>query len=237
MKIFHLIDSLSGAGGAEQGLVREVTRFSSDLDQTVIRLFEADDLAPSLIDADVDDRWLGLTRHSAVSAYPSGVRRLVRIIRADRPDVIQTSLFAANIVGQIAGRLTRTPVLSTFTLSGDKSLLQAHQPGAGSRKAELLRRVGAWAARGHHVYFRSLTADAAVTNAKLLGISPERVTVIPAVSPVICGPTPSFLAVRWACLRPVGFLSMSGARSLRRARSISCACSLDSARTTMTSIW
>ena len=98
MKIFHLIDSLSGAGGAEQGLVREVTRFSSDLDQTVIRLFEADDLAPSLIDADVDDRWLGLTRHSAVSAYPSGVRRLVRIIRADRPDVIQTSLFAANIV-------------------------------------------------------------------------------------------------------------------------------------------
>ena len=152
-----------------------MTRFSDDLDQRVIHLFESNSLAPALAEADVAHRWLGLVRHSAVSAYPIGIRRLVPIIRGEKPDVIQTSLFAANIVGQVAGRITRTPVLSTFTLSGQKSLLQAHQPGAASRKAEILRRIGARAARGRTVYFRSLTADAADTNAQLLGIARDRV--------------------------------------------------------------
>ena len=65
MKIFHIIDSLGGSGGAEQGLVREVTRFSSELDQHVIRLFAADALSPIVTAAGIGDRWLGLTSHSA----------------------------------------------------------------------------------------------------------------------------------------------------------------------------
>lgn len=190
MKVFHIIDSLGGSGGAEQGIVREITRFSSDLDQHVIRLFPADALAPIVTAAGIEDRWLGLKDHSATRAYPGGIRRLLRIVRDERPDVIHTSLFAANVVGQVVGRITRTPVLSTFTLSGDPRLLRAHQPGGATRKAEILRSIGARVARSKHVSFRALTADAAETNARLLGIGLDRVTVIPRGVPSDLRPDP-----------------------------------------------
>ena len=44
MRVLHVVDSLAGSGGAEHGLVREITRFGPDVDQVVVRLFERDDL-------------------------------------------------------------------------------------------------------------------------------------------------------------------------------------------------
>ena len=190
MKVLHLIDSLAGDGGAEQGMVREISRFSPDADQLLVRLFADDDLSPIVIEAGIRDRWLGLSNNSAASVYPTGIRRLLPIIRSERPDVIHTSLFAANIVGQVAGRLTRTPVLSTFTLSGDPSLLRAHQPGGATRKASVLRTLGGYTARGSRAYFRSLSSDAATTNAELLGVDLERVTTIPRGVPSNLRPDP-----------------------------------------------
>lgn len=190
MKIFHIIDSLGGSGGAEQGLVREVTRFSSELDQHVIRLFAADALSPIVTAAGIGDRWLGLTSHSARQAYPQGIRRLTSLVRQERPDLIHTSLFAANIIGQAAGRLTRTPVVSTFTLSGDPHLLRTLQPEAGSRRAALLRQLAALTARSPRISFRSLTEDSAVTNADLLGVPRDRVHVIPRGVPQDLRPEP-----------------------------------------------
>jgi hypothetical protein len=140
MKVLHLIDSLGGSGGAEQGIAREISRFSPEVDQLMVRLFAADALSPIIVEAGIRDHWLGLSNHSATRAYPSGIRRLLPLIRAEKPDVIHTSLFAANIIGQVVGRLARIPVLSTFTLSGDPSLLRAHQPDGASRRAEVLRR-------------------------------------------------------------------------------------------------
>lgn len=190
MKVFHIIDSLGGSGGAEQGIVREITRFSPDLEQHVIRLFPADALSPLVTAAGIEDRWLGLNDHSASRAYPGGIRRLLKIVRDERPDVLHTSLFAANVIGQVVGRLTRTPVLSTFTLSGDPKLLRAHQPGGATRKAEILRAIGARVARSRHISFRALTTDAAETNARLLGVDPGRVTVIPRGVPADLRPEP-----------------------------------------------
>ena len=200
-KVIHLIDSLSGAGGAEQGLVREVTRFSDDLDQRVIHLFESNSLAPALAEADVAHRWLGLVRHSAVSAYPIGIRRLVPIIRAEKPDVIQTSLVRGQHWSGRSPDASRARRCYPPSRSrGQKSLLQAHQPGAASRKAEILRRIGARAARGRTVYFRSLTADAADTNAQLLGIARDRVTVIPRGVPTDLRPEPLRTRTDSGCL-------------------------------------
>jgi glycosyltransferase involved in cell wall biosynthesis len=190
MKVLHFIDSLGGSGGAEQGMVREITRFSGDVDQLMVRLFATDDLSPMVVDAGIRDHWLGLTDHSAKHAYPHGIRRLVTLIRKERPGVVHTSLFAANLIGQVAGRITRTPVLSTFTLSGDPALLRAHQPGGASRKAEFLRTLGGVAARGKRIYFQSLTTDAAVANAELLKIDSDRVTTIPRGVPSDLRPDP-----------------------------------------------
>ena len=74
MKILHLIDSLGGSGGAEQGMVREISRFDPGLDQIVARMFPANDLSPIATDAGIEDVWLGINDHSARKAFPQGVR-------------------------------------------------------------------------------------------------------------------------------------------------------------------
>lgn len=190
MYVMHLIDSLGGSGGAEQGMVREITRFSPDVQQTIVRLFPADALSPLCVDAGIRDHWLGLTDHSAKKAYPTGIRRMVQLLRDEKPDVLHTSLFAANIIGQVAARITRTPVLSTFTLSGDPHLLRAHQPDGASRRAEMLRKLGGVAARRSKAHFRSLTRDAGTTNASLLRVPDSRITIIPRGVPGDLRPEP-----------------------------------------------
>lgn len=179
MRILHVIDSLGGSGGAEHGLVREITLFSSDTEQMVCRLFSKNHLEPLLEKAEIPVIGLDLSAAAAAYGWPVAVARLTKLVRRYRPDVIHSSLFTGNLVAQLTGSLTRTPVLSTFTLSGDPDLLRSYQPGAASRRAAVLRRIAAQGARGKRVWFRSITHDALVTNCRLLGVAPERVVVIP----------------------------------------------------------
>lgn len=179
MRVVHVIDSLGGSGGAEHGLVREITRFSPSTDQLVVRLFSKDHLEARLRSAGIEVVPLGLRAQQAGWNWPLAVRRLMGVLRVAAPDVIHSSLFTANLVAQHAGARTSTPVLSTFTLSGEPGLLRRFQPGAASWRAALLRQIAARAARRRGVWFRALTYDAKETNARLLGVDPNRVTVLP----------------------------------------------------------
>jgi len=174
-----VINSLGGSGGAEHGLVREVTRFSGDTEQRVVRLFEKDHLDDRLTSAGIEVIGLDLTGGRAGWNWPYAARRIGGIIKTYRPDVIHSSLFTSNLVAQMAARRAGTPVISTFTLSGDVELLRSYQPGAQSWRAATLRRLAARTARHPSIHFRALTHDALVTNCMLLGIPPSRATVIP----------------------------------------------------------
>lgn len=174
-----MINSLGGSGGAEHGLVREVTRFSADTEQKVVRLFERDHLDDQLTSAGIEVIGLGLNGGRAGWNWPYAARRLGGIIETYRPDVIHSSLFTANLVAQMAGRRARVPVVSTLTLSGDVELLRRYQPGADSWRASALRRLAARMARHPSIRFRALTQDALATNCALLGVPPTRATVIP----------------------------------------------------------
>lgn len=183
MRVLHVVDSLAGSGGAEHGLVREITRFSPDVEQVVVRLFERDELQADLEEAGIPVIPLGFEANGASRTFPLAVGKLARVIRGFRPDVVHTTLFIGNLVGQLAARATGTPVVSTFVLSGDLALLKATQPGAASPKAALMRGIAAASARLTKPSFRALTEDARQTNAKLLGVPLGAVTVIPRGAP------------------------------------------------------
>lgn len=186
-----MINSLGGSGGAEHGLVREATRLSGDTEQKVVRLFEKDHLEAGLGAAGIEVEALGLSGSRAGWNWPLAVWRLRRVIETFRPDVLHSSLFTANLVAQLAGRVTGVPVLSTFTLSGDPGLLKRYQPGAYSWRGTLLRWMAAMAARRDKVHFRALTQDALETNCQLLGVDPSRATVIPrGIDPDLFPPRP-----------------------------------------------
>ena len=174
-----MIDSLSGAGGAEQGLVREITRFNDDIEQLVVLLYDRVDLAPALAESGIQVEVVGLVEGSGSRAWPRALPPVRRLTRSFRPDVIQTSLFLGNIVGQLAGRSLRIPVVSNLVLSGELESLRAFQPGAASRRAAVLRSIAGWSARSKWVTFRTLTEEVRLSNARLLRVDPDRMTVIP----------------------------------------------------------
>ena len=173
-----MIDSLGGSGGAEHGLVREITRFPASTEQLVVCLYSKDALASQLHDVGIPTEFLHLDPASAGMNWVAGVSKLSGIVKRFQPDVMHSSLFMGNLVAQIAARRAGIPVLSTFTLSGDPKLLRSFQPNAASLKAGVLRRIAAVAARSDTVRFRALTGDARDTNAKLLGVAAGRSTVI-----------------------------------------------------------
>ena len=179
MRVLHVIDSLAGSGGAEQGMVREVTRFSDDLEQRVVLLYDRQDLRAPLAERGIPIDVVGLAEGSGSRTWPRAVSHVRGLIADWAPDVIQSSLFLGNLVAQVASRRQAVPVVSNLVLSGDIELLRSYQPGAGTRKAALLRKIAGWAARRDNVWFRALTEEVKASNSALLGVDPTRVTVIP----------------------------------------------------------
>jgi hypothetical protein len=141
MNVLHVIDSLAASGGAENGLVREVTRFGNDIRQEIVLLYHRRDLAPELEAAGIGIESVGLAEGAGSRAWPRALQPVSRVARAFRPDVIQTSLFLGNMVGQMVGRRLGVPVVSNLVLSGDLDSLRSYQPGAGTRRAALLRSI------------------------------------------------------------------------------------------------
>jgi len=112
MRIVQLIEDL-GSGGAERLLYTNLkyidrSRFQSE----VITVFSGATHWKEPIEAlGVDVTSLGCRN---LRDLPKGVQRLRRILRSNQPDFIHTHLWAANVIGRVAGRLSRIPVISSI---------------------------------------------------------------------------------------------------------------------------
>lgn len=172
-----MIDGLGGSGGAETRMVEEVLALDSRAHQMVVRLFEYDDLDQRLVDAGVGLRSLGLRSDRASFNWPVAAWRLRRVILDFDAEVVHTSLFAANLSGQLAAFLTDRPVVSTMTGSGDLSVLRA-DAATSSRRAAALRTLARWSARLGRTRWRAVTEDTKSSTCAMMDIDPALVTVI-----------------------------------------------------------
>jgi glycosyltransferase involved in cell wall biosynthesis len=102
MKIFHIIIGLN-VGGAEMMLKRliESQLANTSHDQTVISLTDMGALGAELRAMGVSVHSLGM--RSAVH-IPHVFYRLVSLIRAARPDIVQTWMYHADLLGGLAAR-------------------------------------------------------------------------------------------------------------------------------------
>ncbi|HJQ32246.1 MAG TPA: glycosyltransferase family 4 protein [Pyrinomonadaceae bacterium] len=111
VRVLHLIETL-GPGGAERLLHTNLKHLDpSRFESTVVTVFEGPDHWVGPI------RRLGITveslRCTRLGDIRTGVARLRRLLRARRFDVIHTHLWAANVIGRIAGRMAGVPVVSS----------------------------------------------------------------------------------------------------------------------------
>ena len=179
LRVVHVVDSLAATGGAEQRLVEEIEALADRFDQHVVRLYERDDLQRRLEGSGVPVTALGFSARQAGRTWPVAARRLRVVLAAQRPDVVHTTLFSGNLVGQLAARRLGIPVLSSFNRTGDIALQRAHQPGVAGWRGRTMQAVARRVARHDDVQFRAVSADAAATNGTLFAVPPERISVVP----------------------------------------------------------
>jgi glycosyltransferase involved in cell wall biosynthesis len=109
--VLHLIETL-GSGGAERLLYTnlkhlDATRFR----HTVVTVFSRDNYwADSIRELGAAVMSLGCRGSRDLSF---GIHRLRRLLDAERPDLLHTHLWSANVIGRIAGKLARVPVISS----------------------------------------------------------------------------------------------------------------------------
>lgn len=109
IKIAHIITGL-GPGGAETMLCKLLTHMdTSRFQNTVISLTDEGRIAH-------DIRQLGIPVHSLGLRpgipHPFGLLRLVRRLRVQQPDIVQTWLYHADLLGLVGGRLAGVPSIA-----------------------------------------------------------------------------------------------------------------------------
>lgn len=107
LKVLHVISGLS-VGGTELMLHRLLTRLESRFEASVVSLTDIGSVGVKIRERAVRVRALGMRR-----GVPSALAllRLIRWIREERPQVIQTWLYHADLAGGLAARLAgKVPV-------------------------------------------------------------------------------------------------------------------------------
>lgn len=117
IKIFHLIGSLERRGGTEEGMMMTIPRLSRDRFVNVV--CSITNLMPST-KAEYQAQEIRAHTLGAKGKWDlRAVRRLLKLLQAERPDVLHCYLFHSNILGRIAGSLARVPVVVSSERSID----------------------------------------------------------------------------------------------------------------------
>jgi glycosyltransferase involved in cell wall biosynthesis len=99
-KVLHIITGLND-GGAE-GVLTRLCLHSKQVEHTVISLMDAGKYGPILIEAGITVHCLAMNpgRPSVLKFF-----KLIRLIKKEQPDVVQTWMYHADLLGGIAARL------------------------------------------------------------------------------------------------------------------------------------
>jgi hypothetical protein len=134
LRVAHLIETL-GPGGAERLLYTNLKQFDpKQIQSTVITVFPH----ATHWQKPIEELGVPVVSLNCRSSrdIPKGVGRLRKWLRANETDVIHSHLWAANIIGRVAGRLSKVPVVSSvhnpdhelqaWTDGADVSLVTRH---------------------------------------------------------------------------------------------------------------
>jgi len=108
LRILHVITGL-GRGGAEAVLSRVVAATQADFRHVVVALRDRGHYAPILEAQGIRVHALGMNYGMSI---PAKVKQLASIMRDERPDIVQTWMYHADLIGGAAARLASVrPVL------------------------------------------------------------------------------------------------------------------------------
>ena len=172
MKALYLIETLS-VGGAEQSLLQILPRLRG-VQPVMCHVYEGDELRPMYEAAGIPVVSLNVPPKYQ---FRTAIRLVEDLVRKERPALIHTTLFRAEIVGRFVGRRFGIPVVCSFVSEcyADMRWRMLSPPGRLKLKGvQVLDRLTAPMAT-HFISNSSAVAEAQI---RALGVPPDRVTVI-----------------------------------------------------------
>ncbi|MFZ2187714.1 MAG: glycosyltransferase [Candidatus Moraniibacteriota bacterium] len=160
-KILHVIQSLSN-GGCENMLLRTLPLLDN-FEHKVITLKELGDLIPKFVSAGITVE----TIHCNSPFDIPGILRLRKLIREEKPDIIITYLFHADILGRLALRtVTKAPIVPSLRTTYN-------------HPKYLIARILEWITKP--LVNQYLANSEAVKDfyVQHIGVHPEKITIIP----------------------------------------------------------
>lgn len=142
--VVHLIEAL-GPGGAERLLYTNLKHFDPErTHSTVITVYpHATHWLEPITALGVPVVPLNCRN---VRETPNGIRMLRAWLLANQPDLIHSHLWAANIIGRVAGRLTGTPVISSVHNPDHEAEAWADGADVSLTKRRMVRALDRWTA-------------------------------------------------------------------------------------------
>ncbi len=172
VRVLTIIDSLA-VGGAEQSLATVTPHLvKRGIDMHVGYLLDRRGVAAELAHG-------GAQLHSLAGSGGrlGGLRRARRLIRAVQPDIVHTTLYEADIVGRVAGRIAGCCVVSSF-VTESYGVEHYMNPEYRSWKVRAAQLVDALTARAV-TKFHAVSAASADAMARRLRIPRGKIVVIP----------------------------------------------------------
>ena len=144
LHVVHLIEAL-GPGGAERLLYTNLKHFDPDrIRSTVITVYpHATHWLEPITALGVPVVPLNCNNARQI---PKGISRIRNWLRTNKPDLIHSHLWAANIIGRIAGRLTHTPVISSIHNPDHEAEAWADGAEVSLVKRRIVRQLDRWTA-------------------------------------------------------------------------------------------
>ncbi|MFD9124119.1 glycosyltransferase family 4 protein [Kitasatospora sp. NPDC059571] len=173
MHVLYVIDSLHRVGGAEQGLVAmapQLVRAGVQLDVAYLKESPGG-FQPELVAAGA--RVFGVHRPGRAGTAAA----LRRLVRAQRPDLVHTTLYESDVLGRAAALSAGVPAVSSL-VNAAYGPEHRHARGLSPWKVRAAQAVDAATAQGTR-RFHALTRHVATSMGRRLHIPADRIDVVP----------------------------------------------------------
>jgi glycosyltransferase involved in cell wall biosynthesis len=172
MKVLFLINGL-GTGGAERSLAEMLPALvDAGIRPVVACLYRrAEGVEAEVVAAGFDVRFVEGRR------LLSRIGPLRRLIREERPALVHSTIFDANVVGRLAAAGSGVPVLSSLVnvTYGPERL---RDPNIRASRLAAVRLIDGWTARHLTAHFHAITHAVKRSAVAALRLDPDRISVI-----------------------------------------------------------
>ncbi|RIW13093.1 glycosyltransferase [Algoriphagus lacus] len=170
MKILFTQDALINAG-TERSNLELISRFSENLEVSVVYFYPRYELKENYLGAGIRLFFLDIPEKYHLL---KGILRLVQLIKKEKPDLLISSLWRADIITRIASMLTGVPLIGTLVNDSYSPIAWTDKKGLKHKFVHWLDRLTA----GIPIHWIANANVLADSHVKTLGLNREKISVV-----------------------------------------------------------